>query len=46
MDTGTRNSMHTTTNSEGEYLLAAVPPGTYDLTVTAVGFNRQEWMRP
>ena len=38
-DTGTRNSLKTTTNADGEYLFAAVPPGTYDLTVTAVGFN-------
>lgn len=38
-DTGTRNALKTATNSEGEYLFAAIPPGTYDLTVSAVGFN-------
>lgn len=38
-DTGTRNSLKTTTNSDGEYLFAAIPPGTYDLMVAAVGFN-------
>jgi hypothetical protein len=38
-DTGTRNALKTTSNSEGEYLFAAIPPGTYDLSVTAVGFN-------
>jgi hypothetical protein len=38
-DTGTGNTIRTTTNAEGEYLLAALPPGSYDLTVTATGFN-------
>ncbi len=38
-DTGTRNAMKATSNSEGDYLFAAVAPGTYDLSVTAVGFN-------
>src|SRR5579862_1694471 len=36
---GTRTALKTTTNEAGEYLFAAVPPGTYDLTVSAVGFN-------
>src|SRR5580700_1392529 len=38
-NTGTRTPLKTTTNGDGEYLFAAVPPGTYDLTVSAVGFN-------
>jgi hypothetical protein len=38
-DTGTRNALKTTSNSEGDYLFAAIPPGIYDLSVTAVGFN-------
>ena len=38
-NTGTRTPLKTTTNSDGEYLFAAIPPGTYDLTVGAVGFN-------
>ena len=38
-DTGTRNSLKTNSNSDGDYLFAAIPPGTYDLAVTAVGFN-------
>src|SRR4029077_19615850 len=29
----------TTTNSDGDYLAAALPPGSYDLTVTAKGFK-------
>jgi len=41
-DVGTLNSLHTTTNAEGEYLIAAVPPGTYDLTISVVGFSRFE----
>jgi hypothetical protein len=41
-DTGTRNSLKTTTNSDGEYLVAALPPGVYDLTVTLAGFNRYD----
>jgi hypothetical protein len=41
-DTGTLNSLHTTTNAEGEYLFAAVPPGTYDIAINAVGFNKYE----
>jgi hypothetical protein len=38
-DTGTRNALKTTSNSDGDYLFAAIPPATYDLSVTAVGFN-------
>jgi hypothetical protein len=41
-DTGTLNSLHSTTNTEGEYLFAAVPPGTYDLAINAVGFAKYE----
>jgi hypothetical protein len=37
---GTQTALHTTTNAEGEYLFAAVPPGTYDLSVAATGFNK------
>ena len=29
----------TTTNADGEYLQAALPPGTYNLSVAAAGFN-------
>src|SRR3954468_13754248 len=29
------------TNSEGSYQLLALPPGTYDVTVEAKGFQRQ-----
>jgi hypothetical protein len=29
----------TTTNAEGDYLAAALPPGSYDLSVTAKGFK-------
>jgi hypothetical protein len=38
-DTATRNVLETSTNSEGEYLFAAVPPAVYDLSLSAVGFN-------
>ena len=41
-DTATKNTLRTTTNTGGEYLFAAVPPGTYDLTVAATGFNKYE----
>ena len=30
----------TTTNAQGAYLIAALPPGQYDLTVTAPGFEK------
>ena len=29
----------TTTNADGQYLQAAIPPGTYDVNITATGFN-------
>src|SRR5579884_3782293 len=32
----------TTTNSDGEYLEAALPPGNYSLTVSAPGFTPLE----
>jgi len=35
-------SRTTTTNSEGEWAAAALPPGTYNLTVTAAGFKKYE----
>jgi hypothetical protein len=41
-DTATGTSLHTTSNTEGEFLVAAIPPGTYDLSVSAAGFNRFE----
>src|SRR6516164_2651419 len=30
---------HTTTNDQGDYLAAALPGGTYDLTISAKGFK-------
>jgi Carboxypeptidase regulatory-like domain/TonB-dependent Receptor Plug Domain len=41
-DTATLTAFHTTSNAEGEYLVAAIPPGGYDLAVSAVGFNKFE----
>jgi len=38
-NTGTQTPLKTTTNADGEYLFAAIPPGNYDLAVSAVGFN-------
>jgi hypothetical protein len=38
-DTATGTALKTTTNADGEYLFAAEPAGTYDLAVSAVGFN-------
>jgi hypothetical protein len=32
----------TTTNSDGEYSVPALPPGSYDVSVTAQGFKRYE----
>src|SRR5947199_7653721 len=40
LNTAQGTQVATTTNQGGEYLIAAVPPGTYDLEVTAAGFNR------
>jgi len=41
-DTATKVTYHATTNNDGEYLFAAVPPGVHDLTITAPGFNKFE----
>jgi hypothetical protein len=38
-ETATQTALKTTTNGAGEYLFAAVPPGTYNLSVSAIGFN-------
>jgi hypothetical protein len=32
----------TTTNSDGNYLISAVPPGTYQLSIAAKGFKKYE----
>jgi hypothetical protein len=32
----------TTTNAEGEWAVAALPPGTYNLSVIAPGFKKYE----
>ena len=32
----------TTTNGEGEYLISALPPGTYDLAISARGFKKYQ----
>ena len=32
----------TTSNGEGNYLISALPPGTYSLTITAPGFKKYE----
>ena len=39
-DTGTNRAYPVTTNESGLYILASVPPGTYDLTVEASGFSK------
>jgi hypothetical protein len=39
VNTATNLTQVTTTNSEGEYLAAALPAGTYDLSVTVPGFK-------
>lgn len=41
-NTATANAVQTKSNDEGEYLFAAVPPGTYDLTITGSGFSQYE----
>ena len=35
-------SLKTTTNSGGDYLLAGLPTGTFDLSITSKGFQRYE----
>ena len=39
-DVGTNRLYTATTNDSGLYVLASVPPGTYDLTVEASGFSK------
>ena len=39
-DTGTNRAYTATTNESGLYILASVPPGTYDLTAEASGFSK------
>ena len=41
-DVGTQNTIDAKTNAEGEFLVAALPPGVYNLDVTATGFNRYQ----
>src|SRR5947209_6547315 len=36
---GQGTELKTTTNSDGEYLVAALPPGNYNLQITAHGFS-------
>jgi len=38
----TGSSRTLTTNSDGEYLAAALPPGRYDITVSAAGFRKYQ----
>ena len=38
--TGQGTTVRTTSNTEGEYLVAALPAGVYNLTVTASGFKQ------
>jgi hypothetical protein len=35
-------SLKTTTNSGGDYLIAGLPTGTFDLTITSNGFQKYE----
>jgi hypothetical protein len=39
-DVGTNRAYTAATNESGLYILASVPPGTYDLTVEATGFSK------
>ena len=39
-DTATGNTRSTTTNSEGRYIFANVPPSTYDITFSKAGFSQ------
>ena len=39
-DTGTNRTYTAPSNESGLYILASVPPGTYDLTVEASGFSK------
>jgi Carboxypeptidase regulatory-like domain/TonB dependent receptor len=39
-DIGTNRAYTAATNESGLYILASVPPGTYDLTVEATGFSK------
>jgi hypothetical protein len=41
-DTGTKTSLKTTTNTDGEFLEAAIPPGNYDLSISVPGFKRYD----
>jgi hypothetical protein len=40
--TGGNLTRNTVTNQDGVYVLSAIPPGTYNLTVTAKGFQKFE----
>src|SRR5215469_2836548 len=39
-DTGTNRAYTATTNDSGLFVLASVPPGTYELTAEASGFSK------
>ena len=41
-NTDTGATRKTTSNADGDYLAAAIPAGTYDLSITAAGFRRFE----
>src|SRR5579862_2274143 len=41
-DTATGLTQRTNTNADGEYLVAGLPPSTYNLKVTATGFKAFE----